>query len=44
VDVLVNNAGITRDNDVFKKMDKVNLGRGHAREPRFLFQHDQAGV
>jgi hypothetical protein len=41
VDVLVNNAGITRDM-TFKKMDKVNWD-GAAHQPRQPVQHDQAG-
>ena len=36
VDVLVNNAGITRDM-TFKKMDKVRLGRGHRTNLDSLF-------
>ena len=43
IDVLVNNAGITRDT-TFRKMDRAELGRRHAHQPRLLLQHDEAGV
>ena len=44
IDVLVNNAGITRDT-TFKKMDTRQLGRGDARPTSIqLLQHDEAGL
>jgi len=43
IDILINNAGITRDAS-FKKLDKVNLGRGDPDRSRFGVQHDEAAV
>ncbi len=43
VDVLVNNAGITRDSTM-KRMDRAQVERGDRRQPRRRVQHGQGGV